>query len=68
MNLLIVTNDPNIPGGIPVLAGTRALVTTFFTNVADGLPSDVVNDSNPSLKQKQAIAALPQAPTWVTGS
>ena len=63
MDTELVTTDPDILGGTPVFAGTRVPVAVLFENIADGLTSDEILESYPTLKRKQAINSLHQAET-----
>jgi uncharacterized protein (DUF433 family) len=54
----IVHSDPEIMGGTPVFVGTRVPVTILFEYLEAGEPLAEFLDNFPSVKRRQALAAL----------
>lgn len=56
-----ITVDPEICHGRACITGTRVLVSTVLDNLADGLSSEEVMRSYPSVPRKSIQAALRHA-------
>jgi uncharacterized protein (DUF433 family) len=54
----IVHSDPEIMGGTPVFVGTRVPVESLFDYLEGDYSLDEFLDNFPSVKRKQAVAAL----------
>jgi uncharacterized protein (DUF433 family) len=64
----IVHSDPEILGGTPVFVGTRVPANILFEYLAEGYPLDEFLEDFPSVKRKQAEAALAFASDLVLAS
>lgn len=54
----LITIDPDILGGTPVIAGTRLPVTVILDNLRDGLTVDEIVFSYPTLSKEVVEAVL----------
>ncbi len=61
MHKPVVTVDPEIQSGAPVLTGTRVPVQTLFDYLEAGDSLDVFLDQFPSVTRELAIAVLEHA-------
>ena len=52
-----ITNDPNILGGKPVIAGTRISVQLILEKMRDGWTITDLLDDYPHLTREQIVAA-----------
>ena len=59
--LAVVHSDPEILGGTPVFVGSRVPVQSLFDYLEGGETLDEFLHQFPSVKRKQAIAALEMA-------
>lgn len=61
MDKHVVVSDPEILGGIPVLAGTAVSVRVLFGNLAEGATLDDILQMYPELKREQVVEVLREA-------
>ena len=54
----IITQDPDIHGGVPVFAGTRVPVKSLIDHLKAGESLDYFLEGFPSVSRQQAIAFL----------
>ena len=54
----VITSDPEIMGGTPVLAGARVPFQTLLDYLERGAPLEEFLDDFPTVTREQAIAAL----------
>ena len=54
----LISSDPGVLGGKPVIAGTRISVQLILEKVADSWTIDELIDDYPQLSRKQINAAL----------
>jgi uncharacterized protein (DUF433 family) len=54
----LITSDPGILGGKPVIAGTRISVQLILEKLRDGWTVDELLDDYPQLSREQIAAAL----------
>lgn len=54
----LISIDPKVMGGKPVIAGTRVTVEQIVRECARGLTVDEVIDQYPRLKKEDVFAAL----------
>lgn len=64
----VVHSDPEICGGTPVFVGTRVHVQSLFDYLEGGDTLDEFLRQFPSVKRKQALAALEMACNSVISS
>ena len=64
----IVHSDPEVCGGTPVFVGTRVHVQSLFDYLEGGETLDEFLRQFPSVKRKQALAALKMARDSVISS
>lgn len=57
----VITSDPEIIGGTPVLAGTRVPFQTLLDYLESGAPLEEFLEDFPSVSRELAVAALQQA-------
>lgn len=57
----VITSDPEIMGGTPVLAGTRVPFQTLLDYLESGAPLEEFLEDFPSVSRDLAVAALQQA-------
>lgn len=57
----VITSDPEIMGGTPVLAGTRVPFQTLLDYLESGAPLEEFLEDFPSVSRELAVAALQQA-------
>lgn len=57
----VITSDPEIMGGTPVLAGTRVPFQTLLDYLESGAPLEEFLEDFPSVSRDVAVAALQQA-------
>ena len=57
----VITRDPEIMGGTPVLAGTRVPFQTLLDYLESGAPLEEFLEDFPSVSCDLAVAALQQA-------
>jgi uncharacterized protein (DUF433 family) len=57
----VITIDPEIMGGTPVLAGTRVPFQTLLDYLESGAPLEEFLEDFPSVSRDLAVAALQQA-------
>jgi uncharacterized protein (DUF433 family) len=57
----LITSDPEIMGGTPVLAGTRVPFQTLLDYLESGAPLEEFLEDFPSVSRELAVAALQQA-------
>lgn len=57
----VITSDPEIMGGTPVLAGTRVPFQTLLDYLERGAPLEEFLEDFPSVSRELAVAALQQA-------
>ena len=57
----VITSDPEIMGGTPVLAGTRVPFQTLLDYLEAGAPLEEFLEDFPSVSRDLAVAALQQA-------
>jgi uncharacterized protein (DUF433 family) len=58
---LLITSDPEILGGKPVIAGTRISVQLILEKLGDGWTIQDLLDDYPQLTREQIIAAIAYA-------
>lgn len=56
-----ITQDPNILGGKPIIAGTRMSVESILELLASGMKIDEILKEYPFLQQKHVLAAIDYA-------
>ena len=54
----IITQDPDIHGGVPVFAGTRVPVKSLIDHLKAGESLDYFLEGFPSVSRQQAVAFL----------
>ena len=54
----LITQDPNILGGKPIIKGTRMSVESILELLASGMEIDEVLKDYPILKKKHILAAI----------
>lgn len=54
----LVTRDPTVCGGEPVLSGTRIPLRTVLASLADGDTEDVILQSFPTLTREHVRAVI----------
>ena len=54
----IITQDPDIHGGVPVFAGTRVPVKSLIDHLKAGESLDYFLESFPSVSRQQAVSFL----------
>ena len=54
----VITQDPNIHGGLPVFTGTRVPVKSLIDHLKAGDSLDYFLEGFPSVSREQAIAFL----------
>jgi uncharacterized protein (DUF433 family) len=57
----LITSDPGVLGGKPVIAGTRISVQLILEKLGDGWTIDQLLDDYPQLSREQIAAALAYA-------
>jgi uncharacterized protein (DUF433 family) len=57
----VITSDPEIMGGTPVLAGTRVPFQTLLDYLESGAPLEEFLEDFPSVSRELAVASLQQA-------
>lgn len=62
----VVSSNPDILGGTPVLAGTRVPIANLIDYLAAGDSLEQFLDDFPSVKRAQAVAALELAKALLT--
>ena len=56
-----ITVDPNVCHGNACIKGTRIMVSVVLDNLADGLSTEEILHSYPSLKRESILAAISYA-------
>lgn len=56
-----ITVDPNVCHGNACIKGTRVMVSVVLDNLADGLSTEEILHSYPSLKRESILAAVSYA-------
>jgi uncharacterized protein (DUF433 family) len=64
----VVHSDPEILGGTPVFVGTRVPVQTLFDYLEGQHSLEAFLDDFPTVRRKQAVAALEQAKNLLVSS
>ena len=64
----VVHSDPEILGGTPVFVGTRVPVQTLFDYLEGQHPLEDFLEDFPTVRRKQAVAALEQAKELLVSS
>jgi uncharacterized protein (DUF433 family) len=66
MSDTLISVDPQIQGGVPVVAGTRVPVKNLFDYLEGGDSLDQFLEDFPGVKREVAVAILEQARKAVT--
>jgi uncharacterized protein (DUF433 family) len=64
----LISVDPDLLGGVPVLKGTRVPVRTLFGYIEDGYPLDGFLDCFPSVSREAALKVLACSEQALLGS
>ena len=64
----VITQDPDIHGGLPVFTGTRVPVKSLIDHLKAGESLDYLLEGFPSVSREQAIALLEIALTATIGT
>ena len=64
----VITQDPDIYGGLPVFTGTRVPVKSLIDHLKAGESLDYFLEGFPSVSREQAIAFLEIALTTTIGT